>query len=407
MTVRVTIVLPADPERLQLGGIASFVRGFTKFAPSDFDIGLVGIASGEQPRAVGRWTEVELEGRALRFLPATSRSTTQRGLVPLALGFTAALRRQRRLLAADRSVLQFHRPATALPLLDARQPKVRVVHLTTDQLRSGGGESRWRLLGPLLNRVEARSFAAMDHIYVVNREAADAYRQRYPRLAERIAFVPNWVDDTVFQPLPGERRQALRSELLARLGLSDSTRLVLFAGRLERQKDPDLLVDAFARLRRQDADAALLIVGGGGLRAATERRITERQIGDAVRLVEPVPRTRLAELMNAADCLVVTSAFETGPTVAYEALACGLPVVATAVGQIPELVTSGVNGEVIDVRDPLLLADALHRVLGQSAPAMRVASVLAATPFRASAVLASVYDDHRRLAQMAAERRGS
>ena len=398
MTVRVTIVLPADPERLQLGGIASFVRGFTKFAPPDFDLGMVGIASGERSREVGRWTEVELEGRALRFLPVTSRSTTQRGLVPLALGFTAALRGQRRLLAADRSVLQFHRPATALPLLGAPQPKVRVVHLTTDQLRSGGSESRWRLLGPLLNRLEARSFAAMDRIYVVNREAADTYRLRYRQLAERIAFVPNWVDDTIFHPLPDERRQALRSELLARLGLGDATRLVLFAGRLERQKDPELLVDAFARLRRQDADVALLIVGGGGLRAATEGRIAERGIGDAVRLLEPVPRAELAQLMSAADCLLVTSAFETGPTVVYEALACGLPVVATTVGQIPELVTAGVNGEVIDGRDPQRLADAVRRVLGQPGDAMRTASASAAAPFHASAVLGSVYDDHRRLA---------
>jgi glycosyltransferase involved in cell wall biosynthesis len=399
VTVRVTIVLPADPERLQLGGIASFVRGFTKFAPPDFDLGLVGIASGAQPRAVGRWSEVELEGRKIRFLPATSRASTERGLVPLALGFTVALRLQRQLLAADRSVLQFHRPATAQPLLGLPHPKVRVVHLTTDQLRSGGSESRWRFLGPLLNRMEARGFEAMDRIYVVNRAATDAYRQRYPHLEERIAFVPNWVDDTIFHPLPEDRRRALRGELLGRHGLPSPARLVLFAGRLERQKDPDLLVDAFARLRRQDATAALLVVGAGGLRAATERRIAELGIGDAVRLLEPVARPELAEIMNAADCLLVTSAFETGPTVAYEALACGLPVVATAVGQIPELVQNGSNGEVIDDRDPQRLGVALERVLSLPADDVRAASIAAADPFRASRVLAAVYEDHRRLAE--------
>ncbi|HET6744690.1 MAG TPA: glycosyltransferase family 4 protein [Candidatus Limnocylindria bacterium] len=399
MTVRVTVVLPADPERLQLGGIASFVRGFTKFAPPDFDLRLVGISSGEQPRAVGRWSEVELEGRALRFLPATSRATTARGLIPLALSFTAALRRQRRLLAADWSVLQFHRPATAQPLLALPQPKVRVVHLTTDQLRSGGSESRWRLLGPLLDRMEARSFAAMDRIYVVNRAATDAYRLRYPRLAERIAFVPNWVDDTIFRPLPEERRRELRADLSTQHRLPDAARVVLFAGRLERQKDPDLLLEAFARLRRLEPSVALVVVGAGGLRSATDRKTAELGIGDAVRLLDPVPRPELAELMNAADCLLVTSAFETGPTVAYEALACGLPVVATAVGQIPELVRNGSNGEVTADRDPQRLADALQRVLSGAADKLRTASAAAADPFRASTVLAGVYAEHRRLAE--------
>jgi glycosyltransferase involved in cell wall biosynthesis len=399
VTVRVTVVLPADPERLQLGGISSFVRGFTKFAPADFDLGLVGISSGEEPRPVGHWSEVELEGRALRFLPVTRRATTERGLIPLALSFTAALRRQRRLLAADRSILQFHRPATAQPLLALPQRKVRIVHLTTDQLRSGGSESRWRLLGPLLNRMEARSFAAMDRIYVVNRAATDAYRERYSGLAERIAFVPNWVDDTIFRPQPEDRRRKLRADLLGRHGFPHSARVVLFAGRLERQKDPDLLIEAFASLRRLDPSVALLIAGAGGLKAATERRIAELGIGDAARLLDPVPRTELAELMNAVDCLLITSAFETGPTVAYEALACGLPVVATAVGQIPELVRNGSNGEVITDRDPRRLADALQRVLRRPADELRAASAAAAEPFRASTVLADVYEDHRRLAE--------
>ncbi|HYN64304.1 MAG TPA: glycosyltransferase family 4 protein [Candidatus Limnocylindrales bacterium] len=398
MPVLVTVVLPADPERLQIGGIASFVRGFTKFAPPDFDLAMVGIASGEKPRPVGDWVEVELEGRPLRFLPVSRRATTQRGRIPLALSFTAALRRNRRAIAQDRSILQFHRPGTALPLLGLRLPKVRVVHLTTDQLRSGGSESRWRLAGPVLDRLEARSFAAMDRVYVVNRGATDQLRHRFPRLAERIAFVPNWVDDTIFHPLPDSRRSALRHELLARLGLPSTTRLVLFAGRLERQKDPALLVDAFARLQRSDAGAALLVVGAGGLRLETERRVSDQRIGEGVRLLEPVPRHELAQLMNAADCMAITSAFETGPTVAYEALACGLPVVATAVGQIPELVRRGINGDVIEGRDPQAMADALRRVLELPAAAVRAASAQAAAPYRASAVLGRVYEDHRQLA---------
>jgi glycosyltransferase involved in cell wall biosynthesis len=397
VSVRVSIVLPADPERLQLGGIASFVRGFVKFAPPDFELAMIGIASGEQPRAVGRWADVSLEGRAVRFLPVVQRPSTRRGRMPLALGFTLALRRHRQAIGRDRSVLQFHRPGTALPLLRMDLPKVRVVHLTTDQLRSSGSESRWRLAGPLLDGLEARAFARMQRIYVVNEDAAEQYRQRFPRVASRISFVPNWVDDTIFIPLPEQERAELRRELLAQLDLPPAARIVLYAGRLERQKDPDLLIDAFSVARRRDPAIALVVVGAGGLRQSMDERIVANGIGDAVRVVEPVERDELARMMNAADCLLVTSAFETGPTIAYEALACGLPVVATAVGQIPSLIHGGQNGEVVGDRDPVRLGESLLRVLDAPAEPQRRASAAAADPFRATAVLGRLYDDHRRL----------
>lgn len=398
MPVPVTVLLPADPERLQLGGIASFVRGFVKFAPADFDIAFVGIASGDAPRQTGHWSEVELEGRPLRFLPVVRRSMTSRGRIPLALGFTAALRAHRPQIAAGRPILQFHRPGTALPLLKVPCAKVRVVHLTTSQLRSSGSESRWRLIGPILDRLEARTFAAMDRIYVVNRQAADEYRRRYPPLAARIEFVPNWVDDAIFGPLPEERRVTARRRLRERLGLPDDSPIVLFAGRLERQKDPALLVDAFERVRAR-GPAALLIVGSGGLLAATRARVERLGIEASVRFVEPVPRKELAELMNASDCLVISSAFETGPTVAYEALATGLPVAGTAVGQLPELIGDGVNGALAPQHSPAALADAVGRVLALPQHEAQRAAADASGSFRASAVLAPVYDAHRDLAR--------
>jgi glycosyltransferase involved in cell wall biosynthesis len=172
---------------------------------------------------------------------------------------------------------------------------------------------------------------------------------------------------------------------------------VLYAGRLERQKDPALLIESFGQLHRSDPGAALLVVGAGGQRAAVTERITALGLGDAVRLHDPVERAELAGMMNAADCLLITSAFETGPTIAYEALACGLPVVSTAVGQIPELVQDGVNGEVVRHRDPRAVAAGLQRILSAPADALRAASVRAAEPYRASTVLDALYQDHRKL----------
>lgn len=283
-----------------------------------------------------------------------------------------------------------------MPLLRVQDPKVRVVHLTTEQLRSAGSESRWRLLGPVLDRLEGYTFGQMDRIYVVNRQAAEDYRLRFPSLAARIEFVPNWVDDTIFAPVSDASRAAAREELFARLGLPPS-RVVLFAGRLERQKHPELLIEAFARVATS-RPAALLLAGDGGLLPAVRTLVAQLGIADVVRFLGPLPRVELARLMNASDCLAVSSAFETGPTIAYEALASGLPVAGTNVGQLPELIQEGVNGAVAAEREPASLAAAIDRVLSLPAGQARRAAADASRPYRATTVLAPLYEAHRRLA---------
>lgn len=394
--VPVLTVLPADPEQMAIGGIASFVRGFVKFAPPEFDLAVLGVSD---TRPLGRWSEIELEGRAVRLLPVTRGGGARRSRLPIALRFAVAVQARRaaigRGLAGTGWIHAFHRPSSDIGLPVAPGRAWRVVHLSVADLTTRGSESRWRRLAPVLDRLEGASFRRMGRIFVVNRAVADAYRARFPDVAERIEFVPNWADPTIFRP----RKRDVRARVRGELGVSPDAPLVLFAGRLEGQKDPLLLADAFAQLRRRVPEAMLVVAGDGALREPMRALLEGRhRAADAIRFPGIVARGRIAELMAAADLLAITSAFETGPTVGLEALASGLPVVTTPVGEVARIVSATGAGRTTAVpRSPEALAHAMGEVI-EAGPALRAVAVEAAAPYLADRVLAPLYDHNRRIA---------
>ena len=398
--IRSLIVVPLDPCALKIGGIASFVEGFVSRAPADFSLELVGVTADPRERPVGRWQTSSLAGREVRCLPVALMSAPgSRARVPLLSRFVLGLLARRRLISVPGRILQFHRPATSIPLESAPgAARLRVVHLTTGQLTSPESESRFRGAAWLLDRLERRSLSRMDRIFVVNRDATEAYRARFPELAARTTFLPNWVDDRIFRPCTEVEARSLRAELRARINAEPEAPVVLFGGRLERQKDPMLLLDAMSVLLRDLPHARLVIAGEGSLRAAIRRRAEELQLTSSIHLVGRVGRDELAKLMCAADVMAISSAFETGPTVGLEALATGLPVVTTRVGEVARIVAEGGAGGVVEGREPAELAHVLAAALRIPREELARAAIRAAEPFRAEAVLAPFYAAHRALA---------
>lgn len=150
-----------------------------------------------------------------------------------------------------------------------------------------------------------------------------------------------------------------RDEARAALGLETSDRVVLAVGRLASQKSYPLLLDAVAALLAAHPSARLrvLIAGEGPERASIAAQIVGRDLpATLLGHRDDVPR-----LHAAADVFVLCSTWEARPLVLQEALQSGTPVIATAVGGIPELV--GDAALLVPPGDPEALADALHRVL--------------------------------------------
>jgi glycosyltransferase involved in cell wall biosynthesis len=398
--VRIMIIAPLDPDRMPIGGIASFVRGFVKFAPHDLELEIVG-TSANAP--LGAWRTTQLESRTIRHLPV-ARSRERRGGFPIAATFTLGLMRYGRRIPPGR-VIQLHRPGTALPLLGRTDPMTHVVHLPADALTSSASESNWRRLAFALRIVERRVLRRMARTYVVNEEQAIAYRETYPEFAARISYIPNWVDDDVFGPPDAAARERVRADLRADLGVGEHDRVLVFAGRLESQKNPLLLVRGFAAARhawntsQQAGDLHLVIVGDGNLRADVTREVAALDVASGVSILGSIGRDRLATLMGGADALVITSAFEAGPTVGLEALASGLPVVTTPVGTVGRVVAGDDCGAIIQPVTGDGVARAIARTLARDPGEIGAAAIRAVAPYRARAVLPQLYEDARRLAR--------
>ena len=169
--------------------------------------------------------------------------------------------------------------------------------------------------------------------------------------SKQLLVMRNGVDAVRFKPM---------ATSLARSRINvDGAPIVMCVGNLHEYKGQRLLVQAFAEVVKVHPNARLLLVGDGPDRAVLERTIAELGLAGCARLVGAVPNTELAPWYSAADVLVLASSREGWPNVLLEAMACGTPVVATAVGGIPEVVASPVVGRLVGERTPAAFAAAM------------------------------------------------
>jgi glycosyltransferase involved in cell wall biosynthesis len=205
----------------------------------------------------------------------------------------------------------------------------------------------------------------------------------------------------MFRPLAEADRAVDRAALLRSLRIdeSDPGRLVLFVGRLEQQKDPLLAIEAFAVAARQRDDLRLVVAGEGALRGPGEQRAATLGIADRIQWLGFRDRREMPSLMNAVDTLLVSSRFEGMPISVLEALACGLPVVAPSVGEIPTIVIDGSSGRLTPDRTADGLAEGLLWVLDRGRQAFESAALAAVAPYRPEQAMLPFYEAHRQLAR--------
>lgn len=149
----------------------------------------------------------------------------------------------------------------------------------------------------------------------------------------------------------------------AKLGLPLDVPIVLYTGNLTAVKAPEVLLEAFAKIATLPSRPVLVFVGDGEMRRELERAAAARRLG-AVRFVGRRPHEEIPEWMSAADVLCLPSRAEGCPNVVLEAFSSGRPVVATAVGAVPELVTPG-RGVFVPADDVGALISALREVLAK------------------------------------------
>lgn len=187
-------------------------------------------------------------------------------------------------------------------------------------------------------------------------EAVRGRLRRWPRAHDRCSVVPNGINLEGFVPSmdPGRVRGSL--------GLRPGDRVIGTVGRLVPFKGQGDLLQAFARLHRNDPGIRLLVVGDGPERDALERQA--RELGIAGEAHFTGHREDVADLLAVMEVFVLPSVAEDFGRVLLEAMAMQRPVVATAAGGVPEVVEENVTGLLVRPADPAAMADAISVLLG-------------------------------------------
>ncbi|HVO09961.1 MAG TPA: glycosyltransferase family 4 protein [Vicinamibacteria bacterium] len=191
---------------------------------------------------------------------------------------------------------------------------------------------------------------------------------------ERVALIPHAVDTGRFRPASPVEARALRLAL----GLPSAGLLVAYTGRLLRGKGLEVLLDAFTLLASQDPGAHLVLVGSGEGQLSVEDELRRRsgEEGLAGRVTFAGRVERVEDWLRAADVFAFPSVFEALGISLIEALACGLPSVASRTGGIVDIVEDGRSGLLVPPGDAAALAATLRALAGD--PARRAAMAQAA-----------------------------
>jgi glycosyltransferase involved in cell wall biosynthesis len=332
-----------------VGTLARRLRG------AGHDVGVVSLFGRS-----ASWIEADLEaaGVELRFLD--KRPGLDPRMIPRIARAVAAFRPD--VIHSHLYVLKYALPA----IVAARRcPVVHTIHNLAE--REVEAPSR---------AIQYVAFRAGVVPVAIGEAVAESVRRVYGLRACRV--VPNGIPVSDFAAAPGAR-DAVRAEL----GLPASAPVFLAVGRFDPQKDHPTLVRAFASPHLRDTGAHLLLAGSGGLRGQAER--IARELGAADRIHFLGVRRDVPRLLAAADAFVLASRWEGNPLSVMEAMASGKPVVATAVGCVPELVPDSAVS-LVAPGDPEALAAAM-RALAVDLPRARrkgsAAAELARTRFDA------------------------
>ena len=207
---------------------------------------------------------------------------------------------------------------------------------------------------------ERTAIEAADAVVAVSRAMGEDVLRAYPSVdAARVHVIHNGIDAHEYRPDRG-------TDVLERLGIDASAPSVMFVGRITRQKGIGHLLDAAAHF---DEGAQLVLCAGAPdtpeigaeVRARVEALRASRR--GVFWIEEMLPRAELVQLYTHASVFVCPSVYEPFGLINLEAMACELPVVASAVGGIPEIVVDGVTGWLVPPGDPGALAERVNALL--------------------------------------------
>ena len=256
-------------------------------------------------------------------------------------------------------IVHFH--GTSLPLITNILPlklyrkkvvaKVAAAKLGTE---AGSLQGKYFFLGKILIWMLKR----VDCFVAISEEIKDGLLNDGFNQA-KITRIPNFIDQNLFHPSGKESGDQIREKL----GFTHG-KIVTFSGRLVERKGVGVLLEAWGKLAKDHQDVPLVIVGGGPLEKKLKDQSQELGIEENAKFFGFV--NNIGDYLAATDIFVFPSFQEGFPNSVLEAMACGLPVIATRIGGVVDVIKNEENGLLVEPGNVEQLADALKRLISDT-----------------------------------------
>jgi len=287
-------------------------------------------------------------------------------------------------------------------------PSVTTIHTTLKSQMMGTSSSRLRLnemersekmtalFSPALLAAERMYVERCENLIFVSHYIQKLFEASFGK-PERFKVIHNGIDTNLFRPRDEKECYNYFPMLEGR------ENILLFIGRMLALKGLDVLIDSFARII-QEIDAHLVLAGAGNFEPWKKRLLRKNIPESKYTFLGRVPYYKIPFLYPLASVFTLPSYSESFPLTILEAMSCGIPVVATDVGGIPEMIENGVNGFLIKPGDPTALAERISQILLCKEKTMELARkgrVRAVTEFSAKRMANETAEMYKRVIEVA------
>jgi len=276
-----------------------------------------------------------------------------------------------------------HMPDLLLMLRKIDKPIVTTVHTTISSQRLGTrisqrkfselemSEKMTSILHPFLIAAEKMYFKRK-RFYVSPSNWMKCSLENFFQITENVTVIPNSVNIEDYKPRE-------YNDIIQKLSERDleNRKIVLYAGRLLAMKGVDTLVNAIPEILKEIKSENLLFVfAGPGDQTRYLKKIRLLGISDCCLFTGPLPKEQIIRLMNVSKLVILPSFLENLPYTILESMACGVPVVASDVGGVSEIIEDGINGKLVSSNSPKMFAmtilsllqdESLRQLLGKKA----------------------------------------
>ena len=255
---------------------------------------------------------------------------------------------------ASTDVICTHRPDDMFPfiLFHRENPKVCTLHGKIFENVYIKHEKSIAKIYEIVEKFTLKRLSNHDasSIIAVDESTKRYFISKYPWLKNKIKVIPIGIDLNKFKPMDKE-------EMRRKYGFNAKDKIIIYIGRLEREKNLEFLIKSFALVKEHDPHTKLVFVGDGREKTHLKNLVDGLKLKDII-FMGAMKHDKIPEVLNCADVLALTSLYESGPLVIIEVLACGVPAVTVDVGRVREFIQNKYCGRIVE-RDEQTFANAI------------------------------------------------